>query len=156
MAVTFTRVALPFGWLGNMAPYPVQHNRQCWLTTEALFQALRFEDGSVKDEIRKATSPMHAKMIARRERAKMVVVPQSEQDLANMEMVLRLKLEQHPELKQKLLDTGNVTFIENCSSRPGGSGKFWGAALRDGLWVGENMLGRLWMRLRDELKGTIT
>lgn len=64
-----------------------------------------------------------------------------------MEMVLRLKVEQHRELKQKLLDTGEETIIEDCSNRPGGSGKFWGAAKKDGEWVGENMLGKLWMKL---------
>ena len=59
-----------------------------------------------------------------------------------MEIVLRLKLKQHPELKRKLVATGKATIIEDCSRRPRGSGMFWGAALKDGQWVGENMLGR--------------
>lgn len=152
MPITFTKVDLPYGWLGNMAPFQVKYDGKWWRTTEALFQALRFHDDAVKEEIRTLPSPMGVKMRAKREKAKRIVEPQSEQDLANMEMVLRLKLEQHPELKQKLLDTGDKTIIEDCTRRPGGSGKFWGAVLKDGQWVGENMLGKLWMKLRGELK----
>ena len=37
--IWFTKVDLPYGWLGNMAPYPVLHDGCRWLTTEALFQA---------------------------------------------------------------------------------------------------------------------
>ena len=152
MTIAFTKVKLPHGWLGNMAPFPVLHDGKCWRTTEALFQALRFDDDAIKEKIRWNKSPMGCKMAAKREKARMVVVPQSEQDLANMEMVLRLKLDQHPDLKQKLLDTGEETIIEDCSRRPHGSGKFWGAVLKDGQWIGENMLGKMWMRLREELK----
>ena len=39
--IWFTKVNLPYGWLGNMAPYPVLHDGCRWLTTEALFQAMR-------------------------------------------------------------------------------------------------------------------
>jgi predicted NAD-dependent protein-ADP-ribosyltransferase YbiA (DUF1768 family) len=108
---------------------------------------------NVQEEIRGKLSPLVAKRIAKRERAMMVVEPMSEQDLDNMEMVLRLKLEQHPELKKQLLNTSNKIIIEDCSSRPRGSGLYWGAALEDGRWVGNNVLGKLWMKLREELKG---
>jgi predicted ATP-grasp superfamily ATP-dependent carboligase len=47
MPITFTKTSLPFGWLGNMAPYPIEYLEKTWRTAEALFQALRFvhEDG---------------------------------------------------------------------------------------------------------------
>lgn len=152
MPITFTKVDLPYGWLSNMAPFPVKYDGKAWRTTEALFQALRFDDHAIREDLRLIKSPMGVKMRAKREKAKMVVERLSEQDKANMEMVLRLKLEQHPELKQELLDTGDDTIIEDCSKRAGGSGTFWGAALKDGQWVGENMLGKLWMKLRKELR----
>jgi ribA/ribD-fused uncharacterized protein len=151
MPISFTKVKLPNGWLGNMSPYQVRYGNKEWRTTEALFQALRFDDAAVKEEIRAVKSPMAAKMKSKRDKAKMVVVPQSEQDQANMSMVLRLKVEQHPDLKQKLLDTGDETIIEDCGKRTSQSSKFWGATLKDGQWVGENVLGRMWMTLREEL-----
>jgi N-glycosidase YbiA len=121
---------------------------------QALFQALRFDDQAIREELRASRSPMGCKMKAKKEKDKMVVERLGEQDLKNMEMVLRLKLEHHPALKKQLLETGDEEIIEDCSKRPGGTGKFWGAALKDGQWVGENTLGKLWMKLREELKGT--
>lgn len=149
--VAFRGVHEPHGWFGNMAPYPVTHEDLPWRTTEALFQALRFADPAVRDAIRSQKSPMAAKMIAKREKSKMVVVPQSREDLDNMRKVLRLKIAQHPKLKRELKGTGEKQIIEDCSRRARGSGLFWGAALRDGVWVGENRLGVLWMELRAEM-----
>ena len=151
MPISFTKVKLPNGWLGNMAPYQVRYDGKEWRTTEALFQTLRFDDATVKEEIRAVKSPMGAKMRSKRDKGKMVIVPQSEEDQANMSMVLRLKLDQHSELKQQLLDTGDETIIEDCGKRTSRSSIFWGATLKDGQWVGENVLGSMWMTLRDEL-----
>jgi ribA/ribD-fused uncharacterized protein len=151
MTLAFTKVRLPFGWLGNMSPFPITHGGKVWPTAEHLFQALRFEDGSIREAIRFRRNPFAAKLVAKANAARMAVQPCSQQDLDNMETVLRLKLEQHPELKARLLATGQEENIEDCTSRPRGNALFWGAALRDGAWVGANRLGRLWMKLREEL-----
>ena len=71
------------------------------------------------------------------------------------EGVLGLKLQAHPSLMRQLVATGDAQLIEDCSSRPRGSGLFWGAALQDGAWMGKNQLGRLWMELRDAARGLI-
>ena len=68
--IAFTKVALPFGWLGNMAPYPVTYGGKAWRTTEALFQALRFEDESIREAIRQEKSPMAAKLVAKRHKSR--------------------------------------------------------------------------------------
>ena len=150
--IAFTKVALPFGWLGNMAPYPVTYGGKAWRTTEALFQALRFEDESIREAIRQEKSPMAVKFIAQRHKSKMIVEPRSAADLDNMRLALRLKLQAHPALGRQLLATGAARLVEDCSRRPHGSGLFWGAALREGRWVGENWLGRLWEELRAPLR----
>lgn len=150
--VAFTSAAKPYGWLSNMAPHPIHFAGKVWRTSEALFQAMRFEDEVIQEEIRGKLSPMAAKFVAKKHKSRMVVVPQSDLDLAHMEHVLWLKLEQYPELKEKLLETGDMPIIEDCTRRPHGSGLFWGAAWRDGRWVGENRLGKIWMKLREERK----
>ncbi len=150
--ILIKKVKEEFGWLGNMSPYSVEFEGKTYRTTEALFQALRFDDDEIIEAIREQKSPMAAKMIAKKHRDRMVVTPLSTADLDNMRLVLRLKLEQHPRLRTALLATGTEEIVEDCTKRPRGSGLFWGAALRDGAWVGENWLGRLWMELRDELK----
>jgi len=154
MPIAFTKVKLPYGWLGNMSAFPLEYNGQTWRTAEALFQALRFMDPAIREEIRKEKSPMGAKMVAKRHADKMVVQPTSSEDLANMETVLRLKLDQHPHLKEELKKTGDETIIEDVSNRSSqGRHLVWGMAFDQatGQWTGQNHLGKLWMKLRDEL-----
>lgn len=153
MTIAFTNVRLPFGWLGNMSPFALLHDDQTWPTAEHLFQALRFEDGPIREAIRLRRNPFAAKLLAKANADRMAVTPCSQRDVDNMEVVLRLKLEQHPELAERLLATGDEGIVEDCTSRSRGNALFWGAALRDGSWVGENRLGKLWMKLREELAG---
>jgi ribA/ribD-fused uncharacterized protein len=64
-----------------------------------------------------------------------------------MREILRAKAEQHLYVRRKLLATGNRELVENS----------W----RDDFWGwgenkdGQNMLGKLWMELRDELQSRI-
>ncbi|WP_044256667.1 NADAR family protein [Rhodopirellula sp. SWK7] len=149
--ILIRKVKEDFGWLGNMSPYPVTHEGTTYRTTEALFQALRFNDDEVIESIREQKSPMAAKMIAKKHRDHMVIKPMCVDDLDNMKMVLRLKTEQHPKLQAALIATCDEEIVEDCTKRPRGSGLFWGAALREDKWVGENWLGWLWMEIRDGL-----
>ena len=149
--IVIRKVAEPHGCWGNMAPYPVVYQGKGYRTTEALFQSLRFDDEGIIDAIRVEKSPMGAKFVTKRYRAKMVVEPRSVQDLDNMRLCLRLKVEQYPELARALLDTGEEQIVEDCTRRQRGTGLFWGAALVDGEWRGENWLGKLWMELRASL-----
>ena len=93
-------------------------------------------------------------MVAKQNVSRMVVVPMSEQDIENMRVTLRLKFRcnQIP-LEENLMLTGTRTIIEDCSGRRTDSGAFWGAAeLPNGLLYGRNMLGKLLMELRNELR----
>lgn len=150
--VSFTKSRLPNGWMGNMSPFPVSYRGKEWRTAEALFQALRFDDAGVREQIRAEKSPMGAKFVAKREAAKMVVEPTSHQDLSNMELVLRLKLEQNPLLKLQLLQTGESDIVEDVTSRQHGRNLFWGAAFDGSSWTGGNALGNMWVKLREELR----
>lgn len=151
MPISIRKVAEDFGWLGNMSPYPVEHEGKQCRTAEALFQCMRFRDQECIEEIRSQKSPMAAKMIAKKNKDLMVVEPMSEADLDNMRIVLRLKVKQHPILGRRLKETGDEEIIEDCSKRPWGSGLFWGAAFQEGKWRGENWLGWLWMELRENV-----
>lgn len=90
-------------------------------------------------------------MKAKQNKAKMIIEPMTTPDIENMRLVLRLKIEQHPELRKKLIESGETFMVEDCTKRQRGSGLFWGAALIDGAWVGNNWLGKLWMELRTKL-----
>lgn len=149
--IVFTKVRGPYGWLGNMAPYRVEYLDEVYPTSEALFQALRFDDPELRRMIRAKSSPMAAKMVAKAYATRMIIKRLGDQDLDNMRLVLRLKMEQHPQLLPLLLATSDATIIEDVSARRGGSALFWGAANVDGTWIGQNWLGKLWMARRAEL-----
>ena len=67
-----------------------------------------------------------------------------DEQLVIMEKLLRIKLEQNPYVKKKLLETKDYTIVEDSPKD-----SYWGWGInRDG----ENQLGKLWMKLREEIK----
>jgi predicted NAD-dependent protein-ADP-ribosyltransferase YbiA (DUF1768 family) len=159
--IAFTKVKLPFGWMGSMAPYPLTFMGKTWNTSESLFQALRFEDEKIREMIRKEPNPMECEfrvkaivkeLIKKNELHKRVAEPLSEKDLENMEFCVRLKTDQHPRLMEQLLQTLKLSIYKDVTS----SGRkkadlFWGAIKKeDGTWEGETALGKIWMKIREE------
>lgn len=143
------KVKQPNGLLSNMSKHPVEFEGVTYKTTEHLFQALRFHDKSfVRSLIRKETSPMKAKHIAKKYADEMVVEQLSLDDLDSMRMVLRIKYDTHYDVQKELTDTRNKLIVEDCTNRPQGSGLFWGAAWDGKRWNGQNWLGKLWMEIR--------
>ncbi|MFN9113466.1 MAG: NADAR family protein [Bacteroidota bacterium] len=163
---SFTKVKLPYGWMGNMSPFPVLYQGKTWKTNEHLFQALRFADDEIREAIRLEPSPMGCKMkvktivkelTAANAMHKRTVEPLSAADVENMEMCVRLKIQQHPVLVEGLLRTRDLPIYEDVTSRgKRGSNLFWGALqLPDGSWEGQNKLGELWMKIRRKIRETM-
>ena len=150
-SIWFSKVAEEYGWMRNMAPYPIQYEGKIWRTSEALFQSLRYDDESIKEIIRLEKSPMAAKMKAKKFRDQMVVVPMSDKDVENMRLCVRLKIEQHSGLKSELIATGDSPIYEDIGNRNGERHKFWGAKkIGDNESDGINMMGKILKDLRDE------
>ena len=148
--IAFNRNKDAYGWLSNMSPYPIELDGKIWRTTEALFQAFRFDNETIQELIRAEKSPMSAKAVMNEHVQSLFIEKHSEQDVKNMKTCLRLKLAQHPKLLEELLKTGDGFIVEDVTSRGDKGGNlFWGAMLVDGKWVGENTLGKLWMELRN-------
>jgi ribA/ribD-fused uncharacterized protein len=57
--------------------------------------------------------------------------------------ILRAKLAQHPEAREALTESGHEDIVEDSPTD-----YFWGEGA-DGS--GRNMLGKLWMKIRDEM-----
>lgn len=118
-------------------------------TSEALYQACRFPSSvDVQRMIIEQKSPMTAKMKSKPFRS------QTRPDWATVRVTimgwcLRAKLACNLEkFGNLLLSTGNKPIVED-SHRD----RFWGAVSQDdGSLIGENVLGRLLMELREELK----
>ena len=150
--ISFTKIDLPFGWLSNMSRHAIEYNGRIWRTAEALFQSMRFSDNTIINSIWQEKSPMGAKMVAKKNKDKMVVEPLCKQDLENMMIVLDLKVKQHPELKEELLKTGNEIIIEDVTARQRSNNMIWGMAKINDNWVGKNILGKMWMKIRKNLE----
>ncbi len=148
--VSFTKVALEYGWLGNMYPSPIKDGVEIWLTSEALFQSKRFNDPVIKEVIRNEKSPMGAKMKAKKNKGHMVVIPMSDVDVEIMRSIVKMKFDQNPVLKSRLKGLKGKVIVENIGNRKGERHLFWGARLVNEEWEGQNTMGRILMDLRDE------
>ena len=150
------KVTDKYGCLSCIYAHPATYNGLTYRTCEALFQSRRFNGHpEIQDIIREEKSPMGAKMKAKGNRALLnrgTKWDEAPEDIPLMKECLLLKLEQHPELKQKLIETGDATILEDCTSHDRESARFWGMVFKDGDWKGENILGKLWMEIREEIK----
>lgn len=150
--ISFTKTKLPYGWMGNMYPCKLVHNDLEWKSTEAIFQSLRFNDEDIIESIRLSKNGFDAKQVAIQNIDKMFIERLSKQDIDNMRYCVGLKLDQNKDFKSLLLNTENLPIYEDVTKRGDvGSNLFWGAMLVNGNWVGENILGEIWMEFRRNL-----
>jgi predicted NAD-dependent protein-ADP-ribosyltransferase YbiA (DUF1768 family) len=159
--IAFSNVDLPYGWMSTMSPYSLTYEGKLWHTAEALFQALRFDDPEIHERLRGPKSPTDCQHLAHGilknlvktgQLHKHVVEPLSMTDVENLEQCIRLKFEQHPPLYWPLLHTVERPIYYDLTSRgKRGANIFWGVIKReDGTWEGENIMGKIWMKIREE------
>ena len=150
-SAVFLKTNERFGGLSNMAPgYPLEVNGIAIRTSEALYQACRFPHRpEIQRMIFAERSPMTAKMRGK------PFHNDSRLDwnavrVNIMRWSLRVKLAQNWEkFSSLLLQTGDMPIVEKKVRRT----DFWGAKEReDGSLVGRNILGRLLMELREEVR----
>lgn len=158
--IRFTKVKKPFGWLSNMAWFPIHLGGVTYPTSEYLFQIMRFKNPS---EVRarllienQRNLKSECKRLAKKyERFDTL----DEQDINRMKFCVFLKLLNNPQLIRDLLSIGDEEIIEDVSKRTkwvNSSTLFWGKALvgennpKSGMtpyWVGLNTLGVIWMEI---------
>jgi ribA/ribD-fused uncharacterized protein len=148
--VSFRKTGEAFGGLSNMAPgYPIMLNGLRVRTAEALYQACRFPHlPEVQELILGEISPMTAKMRSKPHRGDSrpdwdrVRVP-------IMKWCLRAKLASNwASFSDLLLQTGERPIVEDSRKD-----EFWGAKPgSDDCLIGQNVLGRLLMELREKLR----
>ena len=136
-------------YLSNFYECSIEYDGLTYPNTEAAFQAQKCKGMKVNFSIpvndpRETftyLNPVEAKRWGR----KIPLRPDWEQvKIDIMKDVVRAKFNQHPDLKEKLLSTGDCHIEEGNHHRD----KFWGTVNR----VGENHLGIILMELRDEFR----
>ena len=126
-------------FLSNFYSVPVKHGFLTFTNTEAAFHS---EKCPVRAGEFTKLNPSEAKRLGRRVRLRSDWEQVKDQVMLD---VVRAKFDQHPDLAQKLLATGDEELVE---------GNDWG----DIYWGvykghGKNMLGKIRMRVRAELRG---
>lgn len=128
-----------YSFLSNFSPSPIFLSGFVWPTVEHYFQAMKTDNLTIQQEIRALATPGQTKKAGR----KVVLRPDWDQvRLSVMAVALREKFK-HPSLREQLLDTGERHLEE---------GNWWG----DTFWgvcrgKGQNNLGKLLMRIREEI-----
>ena len=129
----------------NFSSFKVEWNGYLFSSVEEAYQAASFmgSDEELVEKIKKSHSADEAQRIAYANRDKRRE-DWDDVKISIMEELLRLKIEQNPYVKKKLLQTGDYMIVEDSP--------------KDDLWGwgpnrnGQNNLGKLWMKLRKELK----
>ncbi len=132
-----------YGEFSNFAPYAIKLKNKIWATTEHYFQAQKFEKQTYQDKIRNAESPMMAAQLGR-SRKERILKNWDNIKLNVMYDAVKAKFTQYPELTQLLLDTKEAKIIEHTENDD-----YWGDG---GDGKGKNMLGKILMKIREELQ----
>jgi ribA/ribD-fused uncharacterized protein len=132
-----------YGCFSNFSRHSVRLKGKDWRTSEHYFQAMKFEGTRHETDVRNAPSPKEAANMGRdRKRPLRVDWEQVKDDI--MREVVRAKFTQHKALKETLLSTGDAILVEHTEND-----RYWGDG---GDGTGKNMLGKILMEIREELK----
>jgi ribA/ribD-fused uncharacterized protein len=141
----------PHGVFSNLYPSTVQFENKLYPTAEHAYQAGKARKPEVRDWILGAPSPALAAMAAHGLYTWDVAPNWARTKFDRMRRVLRAKFEQHPDLREILLATGQARLVE-AGTVNNAVNRLWGEV----KGVGQNMLGVMLMELRAELSAEIT
>lgn len=132
-----------YRFLSNFWPAVVALDQYQYPTVEHAYQAAKTLDQAMRRKIRQTEKPGQTKKLGR----KVEMRPDWEQiKLQVMEDLVRQKFTRHPELGAQLIATGDAEIQEGNTW----GDRFWGVDAKTG--EGENHLGRILMKIRDELR----
>jgi N-glycosidase YbiA len=132
-----------YGCFSNFSRHHITLKGKVWLTAEHYFQAQKFAGTEHEETIRRAKTPMIAAEMGRDRKKPLRRDWEKIKDSIMREAVLT-KFSQHQDLREFLLSTGDSKLVEHT-----GNDRYWGDG---GDGSGRNMLGRILMSVRDELR----
>lgn len=142
VTIYFFTVRDEHGYLCNYSAHGVELVGIYWPTVEHYFQAQKFLDDKLQARVRGAKSPGEAKRLGCSRQWPVRPDWDSVKDNEMYKAVFR-KFQIHRDIRKQLLGTGRVEIIERAPND-----YYWGCG-KDGS--GQNKLGRILMRVREEL-----
>lgn len=140
----------PFGAFSNLLKRQIVFDGRTYPTAEHAYQAGKPTKPAVREWILSAPTPALAAMAAHGLYVWDVVPNWAQIKFDRMRAVLRAKFDQHDDLKELLLSTGEARLVE-AGTVNNGVNRLWGEV--EGK--GQNMLGLMLMELRGELAHAI-
>lgn len=137
----------PYGVFSNLYRCEIIFEGRTYPTAEHAYQAGKARKEAVREWILAAPTPSLAAMAAHGLYVWDVVPNWAEIKFDRMRAVLRAKFDQHTELKELLLETGDTRLVES-GTVDNAVNRLWGEV----NGKGQNMLGVMLMELRDELR----
>lgn len=132
-----------YGCFSNFSRHRVYLKGKWWDTSEHYFQAQKFAGTKHETDVYNANGPSEAARMGReRSRPLRSDWEQVKDDI--MREVVRAKFTQNKALKETLLSTGDAILVEHTTND-----SYWGDG---GNGSGKNMLGKILMEIREELK----
>jgi N-glycosidase YbiA len=126
----------------NFSSFKLEWKGVVWMTSEHAYHSEKFKDENILEQLKNTRSAHDALKLAHASKSKRRK-DWGDVKLGIMKEILMAKVEQHPYVKKKLLESCDKELIENS----------W----RDSYWGwgpdknGENYLGKLWMEVREEV-----
>ena len=142
--IRFYRTNDKYGCFSNFSRHAVEIDGVSWPTSEHYFQAQKYLDDKNRNDVRVASTPAEAAKIGRDRNRPLRSDWESIKDEV-MLTVLRAKFTQNASCRDCLLSSGDAYLIEDTSTS---GDEYWGSG-RSGK--GQNMLGKLLMKVREEL-----
>ncbi len=134
-------------YLSNFSAHAIEYKGHMYPTVEHAYHCMKYTDARIREEILEQRSPEKAWEVAQKYKS-MQLRDFKNRKLEIMEKLLRAKLEQHPDVKKVLIDSGDLEIIKHITTGPPPDG-FWD----DGdEGKGLNHIGGIWMNLRDEIR----
>lgn len=143
--IKFYSTSGEFGCFSNFSRHPVRMGKHVYETSEHYYQAQKFKgaDDAWMAKVGSAPNPSRAAKMGRSRKHPLRPDWEKVKD-GVMYDVLKTKFTQHVDLREILLGTDDAVLIEHTAND-----SYWADG---GDGSGKNMLGKLLMRLRDELK----
>jgi ribA/ribD-fused uncharacterized protein len=124
--IKFYSVNADYGCFSNFSPHPVTIDDVYYQTTEHYFQAQKFLDKKIQKRIMDANTPHEAAQLGRNRKFPLKKNWEGIKDEIMLKAI-RAKVNQHDDVKEILLSTGNDILVEHTENdnywADGGDGK---------------------------------
>jgi N-glycosidase YbiA len=134
-----------FHFLSPFSAHRIELWGEVFQTVEHAYQCSRLKECRQREAVKCASSPLAAWEEGQKYKSNPALKVQNFNKEKVMEEIFRAKIAQHPEIVEILQMTGSRGLLKVFADD-----YYWGTGA-DG--TGQNIMGKLWMKLRDEMQG---